>query len=47
MPPNAGDARPYATSFVAVATKWRLSIGAADERALERTLTACRREDNC
>ncbi|MDN4648528.1 HNH endonuclease family protein [Curtobacterium sp. PsM8] len=41
MPPNAGDACPYATSFVAVATKWRLSIATADEHALDRTLTGC------
>jgi hypothetical protein len=41
MPPNAGDACSYAASFVAVATKWRLSIATSDEHALERTLTAC------
>jgi hypothetical protein len=41
MPPNAGDACSYAASFVAVATKWRLSIGTADEHALDRTLTGC------
>jgi hypothetical protein len=41
MPPNAGDACAYATSFVTVATKWRLSIGAADEQSLDRTLTEC------
>jgi hypothetical protein len=41
MPPNAGDACTYATSFVTVATKWRLSIATADERALDRTLTGC------
>ncbi|MBT1633250.1 HNH endonuclease family protein [Curtobacterium flaccumfaciens] len=41
MPPNADDACAYATSFVAVATKWRLSIGTADEHALDRTLTGC------
>ena len=41
MPANAGDACSYATSFVAVATKWRLSIATADEHALDRTLTGC------
>jgi len=41
MPPHAGDACAYATSFVAVATKWRLSIGTADEHALDRTITGC------
>jgi hypothetical protein len=41
MPPNTGDACSYATSFVAVATRWRLSIATADERALDRTLTGC------
>jgi hypothetical protein len=41
MPPNAGDACTYAASFVAVATKWRLSVSTADARALDRTLTTC------
>lgn len=41
MPPNAGDACSYATSFVTVATKWRLSIATADAHALDRTLTGC------
>lgn len=41
MPPNADDACSYAASFVAVATKWRLSVSPADVHALDRTLTAC------
>lgn len=41
MPPNSGDGCGYATSFVAVATKWRLSIATDDEQALDRTLTEC------
>ncbi|MCY1692991.1 HNH endonuclease family protein [Curtobacterium sp. SL109] len=41
MPANTGDACTYATTFVAVATKWRLSLEAADEHALEGTLTGC------
>jgi hypothetical protein len=41
MPANTGDACTYATTFVAVATKWRLSLGTADEHALEGTLTVC------
>jgi hypothetical protein len=41
MPPNTADACTYATTFVAVATKWRLSIGTADEHALDHTLTGC------
>ena len=41
MPRNTGDACSYAASFVAVATKWRLSISTADARALDRTLSAC------
>lgn len=41
MPPHTGDACSYATSFVAVATKWRLSIATADAHALDRTLTGC------
>ncbi|MCS5524682.1 HNH endonuclease family protein [Curtobacterium flaccumfaciens pv. oortii] len=41
MPPNVGDACTYATSFVTVATKWRLSIATDDEQALDRTLTEC------
>jgi hypothetical protein len=41
MPPNAGDACTYATSFVTVATKWRLSIATDDEQSLDRTLTEC------
>ncbi|WP_267421158.1 MULTISPECIES: HNH endonuclease family protein [unclassified Curtobacterium] len=41
MPANTGDACTYATTFVAVATKWRLSLGTADEHALDRTLTGC------
>lgn len=41
MPANTGDACTYATTFVAVATKWRLSLGTADEHALDRTLTRC------
>jgi hypothetical protein len=42
MPPSADDGCAYAASFVAVATKWHLSIGSADNRALGRTLTTCR-----
>ncbi|OII36041.1 hypothetical protein BIU98_00365 [Curtobacterium sp. MMLR14_010] len=41
MPANTGDACTYATTFVAVATKWRLSLDTADEHALEGTLTRC------
>ncbi|WP_144757221.1 HNH endonuclease family protein [Curtobacterium pusillum] len=41
MPQHAGDACAYATSFVAVSTKWRLSIATDDEQALDRTLTEC------
>ncbi|MDT0234880.1 HNH endonuclease family protein [Curtobacterium sp. BRB10] len=41
MPASTGDACSYAESFVTVATKWQLSIATADERALDRTLTAC------
>jgi hypothetical protein len=41
MPANTGDACTYATTFVAVATKWRLSLDTADEHALDRILTGC------
>lgn len=41
MSADTGDACTYATTFVAVATKWRLSLVTADEHALDRTLTGC------
>lgn len=41
MPPNPGDACTYASTFVAVATTWHLSIATADKHALDRTLTRC------
>jgi hypothetical protein len=41
MPANTADACSYAASFVAVATKWRLSIATTDAHVLDRTLTAC------
>ncbi|MBF4577494.1 HNH endonuclease family protein [Frondihabitans sp. VKM Ac-2883] len=41
MPPNVGDACSYSAAFVAVATKWRLSIATSDAHALDRTLAGC------
>lgn len=41
MPPNSADACGYAAAFVTVATTWHLSVGSADQAALERTLTGC------
>lgn len=41
MPANTADACSYATAFVRVATKWRLTIGSADAHALDRTLAGC------